>query len=112
MLGHFFKFVIWKRKKNVGRFSKLVHKYYKYKYYLAENIDCFFQRGLEASKEEKQKLLATTYVTKWKEKVECPRYFVTHCKVLYNFSDCSRKSTFVNMFGCLNKQTYFQTYLL
>ena len=83
-----------------------------YKYYLAGNIDCFFQRGLEASKEEKQKLLATTYVTKSEEKVECPRYFVTRCVVLYNFSDCSTESTFVNMFGCLKKQTYFQTYLL
>ena len=72
---------------------------------LDRNIDCFFQRGLEASKEEKQNLLATTYVTKWEEKVECPRYFVTHRVVLYNFSDCSTKSTF----GCLNKKTYFET---
>ena len=54
-------------------------------YYLAGNIDCLFQRGLEESKESKRKLLATTYVTKLEEKVECPRYFVTHFVVLSNF---------------------------
>ena len=75
-----------------------VGTYSKYKNYLSGNIDSFFQSGSEASKEEKQKLLATTYVTKQEEKVECPRYFVTHCVVLHNFSDCSTKSTFVNMF--------------